>query len=70
MVQDNNNQIQRRVIKINQLNQTLHAIKTTKATLKKQLKQETNPHTKQKLEHQIHCLNMEETNILNTIGEQ
>ena len=56
------------MIKINQLNQTLHAIKTTKATLKKQLEQETDPHTKQKLEHQIHCLSMEETHILQQLN--
>ena len=55
---------------MNQLNQTLHAIKTTKATLKKQLEQETNEHIKQKLKHQIHCLSIEETTILKQIGEQ
>ena len=56
------------MIKINQLNQTLHAIKTTKATLKKQYEQETDEHTKQKIAHQIHCLSMEETRTLNQLN--
>ena len=56
------------MIKINQLNQTLHAIKTTKATLKKQYGQETDEHQKQKLKHQIHCLSMEETRTLNQLN--
>jgi len=53
---------------MNQLNQTLHAIKTTKATLKKQLKSETNPHIKQKISHQIHCLSMEEQKTLDQLN--
>lgn len=56
--------------KMNQLNETLRAIKTTKATLKKQLDNENNPNIQQKLEHQIHCLSKEEKDILNQIGEQ
>lgn len=55
---------------MNQLNETLRAIKTTKATLKKQLDNENNPNIQQKLEHQIHCLSKEEKDILNQIGEQ
>ena len=56
------------MIKINQLNQTLHAIKITKATLKKRLEQETDEHIKQKLKHQIHCLSMEETKTLDQLN--
>lgn len=53
----------------NLLNETLRAIQTTKATLQKQLNQTENPHIQQKLEHQIHCLQQEETNLLKQIGE-
>ena len=56
------------MIKINQLNQTLKAIQTTKATLKKQLETETNEHQKQKLQHQIHCLSMEEQKTLQQLN--
>lgn len=55
---------------MNQLNQTLKCIQTSKATLKKQLENETDKKIQQKLEHQIHCLKQEETNILKQIGEQ
>ena len=55
---------------MNQLNDTLRCIRTTKAHLTQQLRNTNDEHQKQKLEHQIHCLNMEETHILNTIGEQ
>ena len=53
----------------NLLNETLRAIKNSKAILNKQLKQTEDPHTKQKLEHQIHCLNKEETNLLKQIEQ-
>jgi len=46
-------------------NQTLKAIQTSKATLKKQLTEETNPHIQEKIQHQIHCLTQEELQILN-----
>ena len=53
---------------INQLETTLHAIQTTKAELKKQLQNTTDEHTRQKLEHQIHCLSMEETETLQKLN--
>ena len=53
---------------MNQLNETLRAIKTTKATLKKQLDNENNPNIQQKLEHQIHCLSMEEQKTLDQLN--
>lgn len=56
------------MIKINQLNETLRAIRTTKATLHKELKQTEDPHIKQKIEHQIHCLNKEETETLQKLN--
>lgn len=49
-------------------NQTLKAIQTTKATLKKQLQNTTDEHIKQKLEHQIHCLTMEEQETLQKLN--
>jgi hypothetical protein len=49
-------------------NQTLRCIQTTKAELKKQLEQTDDPHIKQKIEHQIHCLSMEETETLNKLN--
>ena len=49
-------------------NQTLRAIQTTKAELKKQLEQTHDEHIRQKLEHQIHCLSMEETEILHKLN--
>ena len=53
---------------MNELNQTLQAIRTTKATLNKQLKATDDEHIKQKLEHQIHCLSMEENKALNQLN--
>ena len=53
---------------MNLLNQQLKAIQTSKAYLNRELKNETDPHTKQKLEHQIHCLSMEETRTLNQLN--
>ena len=49
-------------------NQTLRCIQTTKAELKKQLQNTTDEHTRQKLEHQIHCLSMEETETLHKLN--
>ena len=49
-------------------NQTLKCIQTTKAELKKQLNNTTDEHTRQKLEHQIHCLSMEETETLQKLN--
>ena len=49
-------------------NQTLRCIQTTKAELKKQLEQTHDEHIRQKLEHQIHCLSMEETETLNKLN--
>ena len=56
------------LIKINLLNQTLKAIQTTKATLQKQYDNETNEHIKQKLQHQLHCLSMEEKKTLDQLN--
>lgn len=53
---------------MNLLNQTLHAIQTTKATLNKQLQSTTDEHQRQKLEHQIHCLTMEEQETLQKLN--
>ena len=53
---------------MNLLNQQLKAIQTSKTILKKQLEQETDEHTKQKIAHQIHCLSMEETRTLNQLN--
>ena len=49
-------------------NQTLKCIQTTKAELRKQLQNTTDEHTRQKLEHQIHCLSMEETETLQKLN--
>lgn len=49
-------------------NQTLRCIQTTKAELRKQLQNTTDEHIRQKLEHQIHCLSMEETETLNKLN--
>ena len=49
-------------------NQTLRCIQTTKAELKKQLQNTTDEHTRQKLEHQIHCLDKEETETLQKLN--
>ena len=49
-------------------NQTLRCIQTTKAELKKQLNTTTDEHTRQKLEHQIHCLDKEETETLQKLN--
>ena len=53
---------------MNLLNQQLKSIQTTKVILKKQLESETDQHIKQKLEHQLHCLNKEETETLNQLN--
>lgn len=53
---------------MNLLNQTLHAIQTTKATLNKELQSTKDPHIRQKLEHQIHCLTMEEQETLHKLN--
>lgn len=53
---------------MNQLNETLRAIRTTKATLYKQLQNTTDKHIQQKIEHQIHCLSKEETETLNQLN--
>ena len=53
---------------MNQLETTLHAIQTTKTTLTKQLANTTDPHIQQKIEHQIHCLNKEETETLQKLN--
>ena len=53
---------------MNLLNQQLKAIQTTKTILKKQYEQETDEHHKQKIQHQIHCLSMEETRTLNQLN--
>ena len=53
---------------MNQLETTLHAIQTTKTTLHKQYKETTDPHIKQKIEHQIHCLNKEEKETLDQLN--
>lgn len=54
---------------MNLLNQTLHAIQTTKATLNKELQSTTDEHQRQKLEHQIHCLKQEEMKVLKQLGD-
>ena len=53
---------------MNLLNQTLKAIETSKAHLQKQLQSTTDEHQKQKLKHQIHCLQMEEKKTLNQLN--
>lgn len=53
---------------MNLLNQTLHAIQTTKATLNKELQSTKDPHIRQKIEHQIHCLNKEEQETLQKLN--
>lgn len=53
---------------MNQLETILHAIQTTKTQLKKQLANTTDPHIKQKIEHQIHCINQEETETLTKLN--
>ena len=53
---------------INQLETQLHAIQTTKATLNKELQSTKDPHIRQKIEHQIHCLTMEETETLQKLN--
>ena len=55
---------------MNQLETILHSIQTTKTQLKKQLANTTDPHIKQKIEHQIHCINQEETEILQKLNLQ
>ena len=49
-------------------NQTLRCIQTTKAELRKQLQNTTDEHIRQKLEHQIHCLDKEETETLQKLN--
>lgn len=49
-------------------NQTLRCIQTTKAELRKQLADTTDEHIRQKLEHQIHCLDKEETETLQKLN--
>ena len=49
-------------------NQTLRCIQTTKTELRKQLQNTTDEHIRQKLEHQIHCLSMEETETLQKLN--
>ena len=53
---------------MNQLETTLHAIQTTKNQLKKQLANTTDPHIRQKLKHQIHCINQEEKETLDQLN--
>ena len=53
---------------MNQLETTLHAIQTTKNELKKQLANTKDPHIRQKIEPQIHCLNKEETETLQKLN--
>ena len=52
----------------NQLELTLQAIQTSKAYLKKELEKETDEHQKQKLEHQLHCLSMDEKKTLDQLN--
>ena len=49
-------------------NQTLRCIQTTKAELKKQQEQTHAEHIRQKQDHQIHCLSMEETETLHKLN--
>lgn len=53
---------------MNQLNETLRAIRTTIAILQKQLNNTSDENQKQKLQHQIHCLTMEEQDTLNQLN--
>ena len=53
---------------MNQLETILHSIQTTKTQLKKQLANTTDEHIKQKIEHQIHCINQEETETLQKLN--
>ena len=52
------------MIKINQLNQELMAIRNSKAYLKKQLEKETNPHIQEKIKHYLYGLDKEEKRLL------
>ena len=52
----------------NQLELTLQAIQTSKAVLQKQYDNATDEHIKQKLQHQIHCLQIEEQKTLNQLN--
>ena len=53
---------------MNLLNQQLKSIQTSKAHLKKQYNNETDPHIKQKLKHQLHCLSQEEQKTLDQLN--
>ena len=53
---------------MNLLNQQLKAIQTSKAYLYNELKHETNPHIIEKIQHQLHGLDKEETEILNQLN--
>ena len=55
---------------MNQLNQELKAVQNSKAILKKQLQNETNPHIREKLQHYINGYNKEETRILQQLNLQ
>ena len=49
---------------MNQLNQELMAIRNSKTYLTKQLKKETNPHIREKLQHYIDGYSKEEQRVL------
>ena len=53
---------------MNQLNQELKAVQNSKRILAKELNNTTDPHIRQKIEHQIHCLNKEETETLQKLN--
>ena len=53
---------------MNQLNQELMCIRSSKAYLQKKLQQETDPHIQQKIQHYIDCYNKEETRILDQLN--
>lgn len=55
---------------MNQLTQELKAVQNSKAILKKQLQNETNPHIREKLQHYINGYNKEETRILQQLNLQ
>ena len=54
---------------MNQLNETLRAIRTTKTILTKELNNTTDEHQRQKIEHYIIGLEKEEELLLKQIGD-
>lgn len=56
------------MIKINQLNQELKAVQTSKRMLTKELNNTTDPHIREKLQHYINGYSKEEKRILQELN--